>query len=144
MEKIAHHDGIVTEVIAHPLGQTGTVRVKVHVVSACGSCKAHGHCGFADSKDKIMDIDTPQYQQYHTGEPVNVVINASRGLQAVFIAYILPALLLLATLVTLTTLHLSEGWVALATLLVVALYGGILYICRHRLQRKYTMALSKK
>ena len=144
MEKIAKHDGIVTEIISKPDTHSGIVRVQIHVVSACASCEAHGKCGFADSKDKIMDIDTPLWQQYHEGEPVTVTINANRGLQAVFIAYILPAILLLATFITLTALHLSEGWVAIITLLAVALYAVILYLCRHRLQRKFTMSLSKK
>ena len=138
MEKVAQHDGIVTEVLQ------GTVRVQIHAVSACASCQAHSKCGFADSKDKTMDIDTPLWQQYHEGDPVTVTIAANRGLQAVAIAYLLPSLLLLAIFVTLTTLHLSEGWVALITLLCVALYAGILYLCRHRLQRKFTMTITNK
>lgn len=76
------------------------------------------------------------------GDPVTVTIAANRGLQAVAIAYLLPSLLLLALFATLTALHLSEGWVALITLLGIALYTGILYLCRHRLQRKFTMAIS--
>jgi sigma-E factor negative regulatory protein RseC len=138
MAKIATHPATVTDV------KHGTVQVQLHVVSACASCEAHGRCGFADSKEKIMDIDTPQWQQYRVGDPVTVTINANRGLQAVLIAYILPALLLLATFVALTALHLSEGWVALLTLLVVALYGVLLYTLRHRLQRKFTMSISPK
>ena len=55
MEIIASHDGTVTEVL------TNKVKVQIHVVSACASCEAHGKCGFADSKEKIMDIDTPQW-----------------------------------------------------------------------------------
>lgn len=138
MAKVATHDGIVTEIL------TGTVRVQIHVVSACASCEAHGRCGFADSKDKVMDIDTPKWQQYCVGDPVTVTVNANRGLQAVLIAYIIPALLLLATFATLTALHLSEGWVALITLLVVALYTLLLYCLRHRLQRKFTMSIAHK
>ena len=138
MEKVAQHDGIVTEVLQ------GTVRVQIHTVSACASCEAHSKCGFADSKDKTMDIDTPLWQQYHEGDPVTVTVAANRGLQAVAIAYLLPSLLLLAIFVTLTSLHLSEGWVALITVLGVTLYAGILYLCRHRLQRKFTMTITNK
>ena len=138
MAKVATHDGTVTNVTP------GTVTVQLHVVSACASCEAHSRCGFADSKDKTMDIDTPQWQQYHVGDHVTVAINANRGLQAVLIAYILPALLLLATFAVLTALHLSEGWVALVTLLVVGLYAIGLYLCRQRLQRQFTMAISQK
>ena len=138
MAKIATHPATVTEV------KPGTVQVQLHVVSACAACEAHGKCGFADSKEKIMHIDTPRWQQYHAGDPVTVTINANRGLQAVLVAYILPALLLLATFATLTALHLSEGLTALLTLLVVVLYGLLLYTLRHRLQRKFTMSVAPK
>ena len=138
MEKVVQHDGVVTEVLH------GTVRVQIHTVSACASCEAHSKCGFADSKDKTMDINTPDWQQYHVGDLVNVTVGSNRGLQAVAIAYILPSLLLLTIFATLTTMHLSEGWVALITLLGVAFYAGILYLCRHRLQRKFTMTIARK
>ena len=141
MAKIATHDATV--VALNDTG-TGSITVQLHVVSACASCEAHGKCGFADSKDKTMVIDTPDWQQYHLGDSVIVTINANRGLQAVLIAYIIPALLLLATFATLSALHLSEGWVALVTLLVVALYGVLLYCLRHRLQQRFTMSVAPK
>ena len=137
MAMITTHQGIVTSV------RESCVSVQIHVVSACATCEAHSHCGFADSKDKIMDIDTPQWEQYHEGDRVTVAVNSNRGLQAVFIAYIVPTLLFLATfLVTLCALHLSDGWVALITLAVVALYALLLYLRRQHLQQRFTMTLT--
>ena len=137
MAMITTHQGIVASV------REGCVSVQIHVVSACATCEAHSHCGFADSKDKIMDIDTPQWKQYHEGDRVTVAVNSNRGLQAVFIAYIVPTLLFLATfLVTLCVLHLSDGWVALITLAVVALYALLLYLRRQHLQQRFTMTLT--
>ena len=138
MAKIATHPATITAV------RHGSVTVQLHVVSACASCEAHGHCGFADSKEKTMDVDTPQWQHYRTRDHVTVAIHSNRGLQAVLIAYLIPALLLLATFATLTALHLSEGWVAVVTLLAVALYGLLLYALRHRLQRKFTITILTK
>ena len=137
MAMITTHQGIVTSV------RESCVSVQIHVVSACATCEAHSHCGFADSKDKIMDIDTPQWEQYHEGDRVTVAVNSNRGLQAVFIAYIVPTLLFLATfLVTLCALHLSDGWVALITLAVVALYALLLYLRRQHIQQRFTMTLT--
>ena len=137
MAMITTHQGIVTSV------REGCVSVQIHVVSACATCEAHSHCGFADSKDKIMDIDTPQWEQYHEGDRVTVAVNSNRGLQAVFIAYIVPTLLFLTTfLVTLCVLHLSDGWVALITLAVIALYALVLYLRRQHLQQRFTMTLT--
>ena len=138
MEKIATHDGIVTQVTP------GALKVQMHVVSACSSCEAHAHCGFAESRDKVVDIETPDWKQYAVGDAVIVAIRAGRGLLAVFIAYILPAFLLLAVFVSLSMAHLPEVWVAVITLFVVALYGGVLYLCRNKLQRQFTMSVKAK
>lgn len=151
MAKIATHTATVVSVKSPANRQTdnsnnkqGIVTVQLHVVSACAACEAHSKCGFADSKEKTMDIDTPDWQQFHEGDEVTVTIQANRGLQAVAIAYLLPAALLIATFATLSALHLSEGWVAIITLFVVALYGLLLYSLRHRLQQRFTMSLSAK
>ncbi len=138
MEKLATHDGIVTQV------SPGALKVQMHVVSACSSCEAHAHCGFAESRDKIVDIQTPDWQQYHVGDEVKVIIRAGRGLLAVLVAYVFPALLLLAVFIALTLAHLPEVWVAIVTLLAVALYGGVLYLCRRRLQRRFTMSVAPR
>lgn len=138
MEKIATHDGIVTQVTP------GALKVQMHVVSACSSCEAHAHCGFAESRDKVVDIETPDWNQYQVGDAVQVVIRAGRGLLAVLIAYILPAVLLLAVFISLSLARLPEVWVALITLLAVALYGGVLYLCRNKIQRHFTMSVTRR
>lgn len=138
MEKLATHDGTVTDV-AH-----GHVQVQMQVLSACASCEAHAKCGFAEKKDKIVEIDTSDWKQYHVGDPVTVIINSGRGLLAVLIAYILPSVVLLASLVVFTLLHIPEGLTALLILLVVALYAIILYLFRHRLQRKFTFQIEHR
>ena len=132
------HDGTVLTV------QPGLVKVQMQVLSACASCEAHARCTFSAKKDKIVDIETQQWQQYHEGDPVTVIINSGHGLLAVLLAYILPAVVILATFALLFSLHLSELWVALITLVAVALYGGILFLCRNRLQRKFTFRLAKR
>lgn len=138
MERTATHNGIVTESVQ------GTIKVQMHVVSACSTCEAHKHCGFAESRDKIVDIKTSEWSQYKVGDPVNVIIRTKRGLLAVLIAYLLPAALLLATIITLSMIQLSEVWVAIISLLAVILYGAILYLFRNRLQRKFTMSVSPR
>jgi hypothetical protein len=51
--------------------------------------------------------------------------------------------LLLATFGTLYALRLPELSVALASLAVIALYGALLYLLRHRLQNRFTFRIEK-
>ena len=132
---IAQHNGIVTAV------GDGQVTVRVESQSACSSCEAHGKCGFAESKAKEISIKTSDWQDYHIGENVTVGINKSLGLQAVAIAYILPAVLMIAIFIILNR-YVGDLWCALATIAFVALYWGLLALCRKRLQSRFTFHLS--
>ena len=131
------HEGIVTAV------KKGSVTVQIESVSACASCQAHSRCGFAESKNKTLDIPTRQWQQYATGDTVTVTIDHTHGMQAVLIAYILPALLLLAIVVGLSLAGLPEWAVILLSLLSLGVYVLVLYLTRKKLDSRFELAISK-
>lgn len=135
--EIATHAGIVTKV------SNGTVEVQIKSVSACASCQAHAHCGFAESKNKTLEIPSADWQQYQVGETVTVRIDESRGLLAVWIAYLLPALLMLAAIVGLSLAGLPEWAVVLAAFATLGLYILILYYNRHKVDNKFTLTVIK-
>ena len=137
METVATHAGTVVEVAENQ------VKVQMQVLSACASCEAHARCTFAEKKDKMVDIATPDWRQYAPGDRVTVIINSGLGLLAVLIAYVLPALLILAIFAVIYALHLPELWIALITILATGLYGVVLYLCRNRLQQRFTFRLKK-
>ena len=130
MQQVSHAGTVISS-------ESGIVKVQMQ------ACAAHANCTFSEKKEKIVDIDTPQWRDYTPGQRVNVIIQSGRGLQAVLIAYILPAVLLLATFGTLYALRLPELSVALASLAVIALYGALLYLLRHRLQNQFTFRIEK-
>ncbi len=132
MQEVAQHSGIVQSIAR------GIVNVKIEVHSACGSCSAHAHCGFAESSERELEVETPLWQEYHEGQRVVVTVNESLGFLAVVWAYLLPAVLLLATVIPLLIVLNNEPLSVLIALGVVAVYYGILYLCRHRLQKKFT------
>lgn len=141
MEKsqtIVSHDGVVTAV------STSAVTVRINAVSACASCAAHAKCGFAESKDKTLDIPTEHSSDYNVRQQVTVVIDHSRGLLAVWFAYLLPAILLIAVIVTLSVAHIPEGWVAIAALATLALYLLLLFLVRKKLDARFTLTISPK
>lgn len=134
--EIATHAGIVTKVA------DGKVEVQIESVSACASCQAHAHCGFAESKNKTLEIPSADWQQYQAGETVTVRIDESRGLLAVWIAYLLPALLMLAVIVGLSIAGLPEWAVVLAAFVTLGLYVVALYYTRRRVENKFTLTIA--
>ena len=126
---IASHDGVVVSI------QQQKVTVEMHVVSACSTCKAHEKCAFVDKDNKIVEIETPHWDDYSVGDNVIVSVDESLGLFAVLLAYILPALVIVGSVVLLSTLALSEVLVALSTIAITVLYFLVLYRAHSRLQK---------
>jgi sigma-E factor negative regulatory protein RseC len=134
--RIASHDGIVKKV------RKGFVEVQIKSISACATCQAHARCGFAESKDKTVEVPTSDWQSYSEGERVTVHIDESRGMLAVWIAYVLPALLLIAAIVTLSLIHLPEWAVVLSAFAVLGLYILVLYLSRRKVESRFTLTIS--
>ena len=61
---------------------------------------------------------------------------------AVWIAYVLPALLLLAVIVGLSIAKLPEWAVVLSAFAVLALYVLILYLRRHKVENRFTLTIT--
>ena len=137
LEKIATHPGVVKSV------KEGFVAVEIAATSACASCEAHSKCGFAESKNKTIDVPTADWQQYHDGDSVTVCIDESRGLTAVWWAYVLPAVLMLAAILALSASGAAEWIVALAALAILGIYTALLYAFRRRLDSHFTITVTK-
>ena len=75
-------------------------------------------------------------------EKVAVRISEERGLLATWIAYILPALLIVAAAVALSLVGLPEPTVILLTFAALALYLLLLYLLRHKINNNFTLSVS--
>lgn len=137
MSQIATHDGKVISV------SPDIVEVEMHVLSACSSCKAHEKCAFVDKADKIVEVETPEWNKYNVGDDVIVSVDEGLGMRAVLLAYLVPAIILVAALVTMSVLTESQALAALVPIALVATYFLVLYRLRDRLQRKFTFGLTK-
>lgn len=137
MNHIASHDG---KVLA---SSGGIVRVEMHVVSACSSCKAHEKCSFVDKDEKVVDVETPDWKEYHEGDTVVVSVNEGLGLLAVLLAYFFPAVIIIAAVVFISIFTESELLAAVTPIALIAIYFLMLYKTRDKLQRKFSFGIRK-
>lgn len=102
--------------------------------SACSTCHARGACSVSDFQDKEIEIESFR-GNYHPGQEVTVLFKESKGFAALWWGYVLPFILVLATLIValeVTGNELSSGLISLAVLLPY--YAG-LYLLRHHLKK---------
>lgn len=135
--RIASHRGTVKAVA------DGSVDVEIESTSACASCQAHSRCGFAESKQKTVTIPTPNWRNFTAGQQVTVVIDQSRGMLAVWIAYVLPALAIIAIVALLSATGAAEWLVAVSALATLGLYVGLLYLLRGKIGKKFTLTVEQ-
>ena len=72
--------------------------VEIVSESACASCHAKGLCSLGDSKVKTVQVPTRAWDNYQPGDEVNVLLQASMGHKAVWLAYVIPLIIMVAVL----------------------------------------------
>ncbi len=119
--------------------QTTTVVFLQH--GACSECHAAGLCGMADMAEKTVEVPTDPYATYNVGDEVQVLLKASMGMKAVWLAYFIPLLVLLGVILGLIALEVGEVPAALAGLGALGLYYLGLWAFRSRLQNEYIFTI---
>lgn len=119
------------------------VRVKILQSSACSSCSVKGHCNISETKEKIIDIFDGEKARYCTvGQQVMVCGTTSMGMKAVFLAFVLPFLVLLAALfVTMRVTDGDEAISALVSLCTLIPYYILIYLFRNKISRTFSFTL---
>ena len=121
--------------------QLTTVSIEQH--GACSACHAAGLCGMAEVTKKAVEVPTDPHARYKEGDEVEVVLKASMGMKAVWLAYGIPILVLLGSILGLGALGVGEVPSALGGLGAVALYYLVLWLLRGRLQNEYVFTIKR-
>lgn len=138
MNKKIRHEGMVEGV------ESGCVKVRILQVSACATCKASGFCHASESKEKLVDVYVDDAKCYQVGDRVDVWASTTVATRALWWAFGLPFVWMIAVLVGLLRLTSNEGWAAIGALLSLFPCYGLLYLLRHRLRRQMTFGIEKK
>ena len=136
MHKSIQHTGFI-EKIEHP-------RIYVRIVqqSACSECHAKSFCISSDSQIKTIEIEDHS-GNFTLNEQVVICGSYAMGMQAVWLAFVLPLLLIVSLVATGTILFENELIGGLAGLSVLFPYYIILYLMRNKLKQKFVFTLSK-
>jgi len=135
MREVVKHTGKVVSMTP----QLTTVQIVSH--SACSECHAAGLCGMSEFTEKAVQIPADPYATYGVGDEVQVILQASMGMKAVWLAYFLPLVVLLAVALGLIALGVGEVASGLAGLAAVGVYYFCLWLFRDRLRNEYVFTI---
>lgn len=132
------------------ISHTGTIKsinnqhliVKIISETACASCHAKGACSSVEQTEKEIQVSVTE-GKYIVGEQVLVVTSAGQGYRALFYAYLLPLLLLVAGLITLLSITKNEATSAVGAIIFLAPYYSLLWLFRNKIQDSFHFSVQK-
>ena len=127
MEKRIRHEGVVESVGPH------AVKVRIMQTSACAACQAASFCHASEYKEKMVDVFTFSASW----------ATAAVASRALLWAFAIPFVLMVTVLIVLMETVGHEGIAAVASLLSLLPYYGVLYLLRHRMRRQLTFGIEK-
>jgi sigma-E factor negative regulatory protein RseC len=130
---VVHHEGIVQK------NSGDFVTVNISSVSACSSCHAKGSCNVSESEAKIIEVNGNY--DVRPGDPVTILMKQSMGYSALFLGYILPFFLIIASLIILSSIEFAELTAGLFSLAMLVPYYTILFLFRKQINKKFDFTL---
>lgn len=136
MSQNIYHNGIIERI------EGNSVFVRIIQQSACAGCHAKSMCSAAESKVKLIEV-IDYSGEYHVNEEVIICGQSSLGLQAVFLAFVVPLVIVIGVIITGLQSGWSEGRSAFFGLLTLVPYYGVLYLMRDKLKKKFVFTMQK-
>ena len=126
MQDVARFQGCVDHC------ENDAVIVRITREESCGSCAAKASCSTASAmrKQQLIKVQDCAADTFSVGENVLLEASESVGRKAVVIGYLLPALVVVASLLGLRSMFQSEIALAGAGLASLAVYYGILFLLK--------------
>ena len=118
--------------------------VEIISSSACSACHAKGLCGVSEEKVKDIEAPTDPYATWNVGDEVRVMLRQTMGLKAVWISYVVPLLILMILILTLSAVNVKEIYAGLVSIAAVAVYYLVIYLLRNRLAKDFVFYLKEK
>ena len=134
--ELIEHRGVVEK------NDSNNITVKITSQSACASCHAKSACSVFGSTDKFIDVYSSL--KVEPGDEVMVIGSQGQGLKAAWLAYILPVILILATLSITFTVSGNEVLSALLSLGILVLYFLFLKMFNNRLKKTFSFKIQLK
>ena len=139
-ERIEHEGKVIA-------GDKDYISVEIINKSACAACHAKGVCGASDEAVKVVEVAqdiTTLSDDYQVGETVNVVMSPAMGTQAIWIAYVVPLILLVASILVFSLSGAGELLTGLGTLGVVALWYLGVFLFRNKISKIFIFSIEKQ
>lgn len=131
MEERVSHTGVITGISGNEL------EIEIYSSGSCGSCSIRSACGMSEMKEKHIVVPRPEGKEFVVGQPVKVSMAARQGGRAAVYAYLIPALLMIFTILIISGFSLEDWVAAVAGIGVAAVYYLVLFLFRGKIRERF-------
>jgi len=119
------------------------ISVEILCRSACGSCRAKSFCSPGDEDIRVVEVANKGFTTYDIGERVNLKMSSTLGAKAVWISYVMPAIVLIFVIFATSFFGASEIVSGLIAIFAVAIYYFIIWLMRGKFNREFVFEVEK-
>lgn len=134
--KAIEHMGVVQSITDR------MIKVSFLQETACSACHVQGVCSVPDGKDQEIEIINYS-NQYSVGEQVNIVLEESLGMRALFLSYVIPFILVILILGIASAILKNDLQAGLLSLICLLPYYYILYLNKDKLKKTFSFKIRK-
>ena len=126
------HKGKITEITPD------FTTIEIIVSSACSSCNAKSLCGMSEEKEKVIMLPTDPYATHKVGDEVLICTKMTMCLKAVWISYVIPLIILMILILSLSSVFEKEYMCGLSAIAGVGIYYFVIWLMREKLNNEFT------
>ncbi len=131
------HDGIVKRI------EGDKVFVSIIAKAACLSCQMNNSCSTSELSEKLIEINRYDVN-FTVGENVSVALKETSGVKALMIGYMIPFVLMIATLILVSEFTENEIIIGLSSLGILAPYYFSLFVLQDFLKKQFSFFVHKQ
>ena len=111
--------------------------IEIIASSACSACHAKNLCGMSEDQEKQIILATDPYADHKVGDQVEVCTRMTMGLKAVWISYVIPLMVLMILILSLSAVFEKEYLRGLVAIAGVCVYYFIVWLFRGKLNNEF-------
>jgi positive regulator of sigma E activity len=120
--------------------ESRSVLVSITSDSACSGCHAEGACSLSGTSQKVIELTGSH--NVSPGDEVTVNMQESAGFSAVVLAYLLPLVVVILSLIVISLAGASELTAGLLSFAMLIPYFSVLFLLRKRISEKFSFTLN--
>ena len=119
------------------------ISIEILCRSACASCRAKSFCSPGEEEIRVIEVANSGFTTYDIGEKVKLKMSSTLGVKAVWISYVIPAVVLIFTIFATSFFGTSELASGLISIVAVAIYYFIIWLIKDKLSKEFVFKIEK-